>query len=168
MEVEMDDVSRILALAAILGTGLVGGVFFAFSSFVMRALGRLPADRGHEAMNSINVVVLNWHFLGAFLGTAGVSLAAVVVAVLGWGEAGATFHLAGGALYFVGTFLVTGLGNVPLNNALAAARPEDPEAEEVWKHYLRRWTALNHVRTAAALLATVLFSVGLVQAGAAG
>jgi len=84
----MDDLSRILALAGVLGTGVVGGVFFAFSSFVMRALGRLPAADGLAAMQSINVVVINPHFLGAFLGTAGISLAAIVVAGLRWGEAG--------------------------------------------------------------------------------
>ncbi|MFQ5505661.1 MAG: DUF1772 domain-containing protein, partial [Planctomycetota bacterium] len=119
----MDDLSRILV--AILGTGIIGGVFFAFSSFVMRALGRLPAAQGLAAMQSINVVVINPHFLGAFLGTAGISLAAIVVAGLRWGKAGAALDATAGVLYFVGTFLVTVLGNVPLNNALEKVQPSD-------------------------------------------
>jgi uncharacterized membrane protein len=33
---------RTLTLIAAVGAGLSGGVFFAFSTFVMKALGRLP------------------------------------------------------------------------------------------------------------------------------
>jgi uncharacterized membrane protein len=42
-----------VALAAALGAGLNGGVFFAFSGFVMPALQRLPAAQGIAAMQSI-------------------------------------------------------------------------------------------------------------------
>ena len=164
----MDDMSRILALAGVLGTGVIGGVFFAFSSFVMRALGRLPAGQGLAAMQSINVVVINPHFLGTFLGTAGVSLAAIVVAGLRWGEAGAGLYAAAGFLYLLGTFLVTGLGNVPLNNSLEKVDPGDANAVEAWNDYLRRWTSLNHLRTVAALLATLSFCLGLARQGLGG
>jgi hypothetical protein len=44
---------------------LVGGIFFTFSSFVMKALARLPSAEGIAAMQSINVVVLNPSFLGS-------------------------------------------------------------------------------------------------------
>ena len=81
----------------------------------------------------------------------------------GAGEAGAALHAAGGVLYFVGTFLVTVLGNVPLNNALERVQPSDANAAETWKDYLRRWTNWNHLRTAAALFATLSFSLGFVR-----
>ena len=48
----------------------MAGLFFAFSTFIMRALGGLPANGGLAAMQSINVVVINWRFLAVFLGTA--------------------------------------------------------------------------------------------------
>jgi len=54
-------------------------------------------------------------------------------------------------------FLVTGLANVPLNDQLAAAA--------VWAHYLDRWAQRNILRTAAALAAASLFTVGLTQSG---
>ena len=41
--------------AAVLGCGLVAGIFFAFSTFVMRALGRRPAGEGIAAMQAINI-----------------------------------------------------------------------------------------------------------------
>lgn len=49
----------VLALVAAVGSALIGGAFFAFSSFVMGALGKLPPAQGVAAMQSINVVVIN-------------------------------------------------------------------------------------------------------------
>lgn len=157
----MDTFAQLLALAGALGAGAIGGVFFAFSSFVMTALGRLPAEQGVAAMQSINVAVIRPSFLGAFLGTAVLSLGAVALAGTRWGEVEAGLFATAGALYFVGTFLVTIGGNVPLNNALEKLDPSGTHAAETWEHYLRTWTAWNHVRTAAALLATVFFCLGL-------
>jgi uncharacterized membrane protein len=45
-----------LTVAAAVGCGAVGGVFFAFSGFVMPALRRLPAAQGVAAMQSIYLV----------------------------------------------------------------------------------------------------------------
>ena len=56
----------ILIFFAVLGSGLVAGIFFAFSSFVMRALGRLPYQQGSAAMKAINVTVINPLFFLAF------------------------------------------------------------------------------------------------------
>jgi len=148
---------------ALLGSALVGGIFFAFSSFVMKALARLPFAEGIAAMQSINVVVLNRSFLGAFIGTAVLSLGVGGFAVAGWGRPPAAFFLGGATCYLLGTFLVTALGNVPLNDQLAAVSAADPAARGVWEHYLGHWTIWNHVRTAAAMAAAVLYTVGLMQ-----
>jgi len=75
------------------------------------------------------------------------------------------FFISGAVFYIVGTFLVTMFGNVPLNNQLAAVSATDPGAVKLWEHYLDRWTMWNHVRTVAALLATLLFSLGLMANG---
>ncbi len=48
-----------MILFCALGSALVAGVFFAFSTFVMKALGRLQPEQGIAAMQSINVTVLN-------------------------------------------------------------------------------------------------------------
>jgi uncharacterized membrane protein len=148
----------VIGTMALLGSALVGGVFFTFSSFVMKSLSRLPAAQGIAAMQSINVVVLNPSFLGAFIGTAVLSLGAVGLAIAGWDRPAAPFFLGGAIFYLAGTFLVTGLGNV-------AVSATDPSARAVWERYVRRWTALNHIRTAAAMLAALLYSLGLMQGG---
>jgi uncharacterized membrane protein len=162
----MSSLIPIVGVTALLGSALVAGVFFAFSSFVMKALARLPSPEGIAAMQSINVVVINPSFLGAFMGTALLSVGIVVLMLAGPGQSSTIFFLGGAMFYFVGTFLVTIFGNVPLNDQLAAVSPSDPDAANLWMHYLDRWTMWNHVRTIAAISATFLFAVGLIQNGA--
>ena len=153
----VDQAQSFLTFAAALGCGVIGGVFFAFSIFVMKALARRPPAQGIAAMQSINVVVLNPWFLGVFLGTAIACAALAIWALLAWEEPGAAFRLAGGIAYVAGTFGVTMACNVPRNHALASVDPESAAGAEVWADYLRSWTAWNHVRSLAAIVATALF-----------
>jgi len=150
------------AVLALLGSA-IGGVFFAFSSFVMKALANLSSSEGIAAMQSINVVVLNPSFLGTFTGSAVFSVVAAAFAIKEWVLPSAPFVLAGALLYLGGTFLVTAFGNVPLNNQLAAVSAADPEAAPLWASYLDRWTLLNNLRTVAAIAATLAFLAGLMQ-----
>ena len=150
-----------LTLFAALGCGLVAGVFFAFSAFVMKALARLPAGEGISAMQSINVVVLNPWFMTALFGTATACVLALISSLLRWHEPGSAYVLAGSVLYLVGSLLVTIVFNVPRNEALAAVAPTDPKGATLWAGYVASWTAWNHVRTAASLAAAASFSVAL-------
>ena len=150
-----------LILVAALGCGLVAGVFFAFSAFVMKALARLPSAAGISAMQSINIVVLNPWFLGAFFGTAAACLVALVISLFRWHEPGAVYLLAGSVLYLAGTLMVTIVCNVPRNEALASLAPADRDAASRWAQYVAGWTAWNHVRTAAALTAAGSFTAAL-------
>ena len=136
----MNQLIQVVGTIALLGSTLVGGIFFAFSSFIMKALAGVPAAEGIGAMQSINVVVINPSFLGAFFGTAVLSLVAGGLALAGRAHPSASFFLAGALFYLVGTILVTLLGNVPLNNQLATVSATDPGAREVWDRYLDRRT----------------------------
>lgn len=142
-----------LEIAAALGCGLVAGIFYAFSTFVMRALARLPAEQGVAAMQAINAAVLNPLFFLAFFGTAAICAGLAAWLLLAWPAAGAACGLAGSALYLAGTIGVTMRFNVPLNLAL------DAEGVGLWPRYCTVWTRWNHLRTAAALAASVLFVV---------
>ncbi len=159
----MDQLIPVIGTMALLGSALVGGIFFGFSSFIMKALAAVPSAEGIGAMQSINVVVINPSFMGAFFGTAILSLVAIWIALAGWGHPSAPFFLGGAVFYLVGTILVTMIGNVPLNDQLAAMSATDPGTREVWEHYLDRWTMWNHVRTAAAMVAALLYTLGLMQ-----
>ena len=157
----VDQLLFVVTLFAVLGCGLIAGVFFAFSAFVMKALARLPPGEGIAAMQSINVVVLNPWFLGVFLGTAAICVLALIASLLRWHQPGAVYLLVGAALYLLGSLLVTIMFNVPKNSALATVASTDPNAASLWAGYVASWTAWNHVRTAASLAAAASFSIAL-------
>ena len=148
-----------LIFLAALSCGLAAGIFYAFSSLVMRALGRIPSAAGIAAMQSINVSVINPWFMAAFLGPAVICCFLTLISLLRWNRQGAAFILAGSALYLVGTMVVTFAFNVPLNDALAIVDPASPEGARQWASYLTAWTNWNHLRAATALLAAASFSV---------
>ena len=151
----------LLTLLALLLCGLMAGVFFAFSSFVMRGLSRLPPTQGIAAMQSINLAALRPPFLAAFVGCAGACLVLAAVSLWSWHVPGAPYRFAGSVLYLVGTFGVTAAFNVPRNEALAAVRADSADSADQWGRYLASWTAWNHMRTVAALAAAALLAVTL-------
>jgi uncharacterized membrane protein len=150
-----------LTLVSALGCGLMAGVFFAFSVFVMQALGRLPPAQGIAAMQAINVAAITPLFMLALFGTAASCAVLAIAALSRWHEPGAVYMLAGSVLYLAGAVLVTIVFNVPRNDALAAVAPESAEGTRLWMGYLAGWTAWNHVRTVASLGATAAFLMAL-------
>jgi uncharacterized membrane protein len=155
----VNDSFFVLKLFAALGCGLIAGVFFAFSTFVMKALGQQLPAQGIATMQSINITVINPWFMTAFLGTAAVCAFFVIFSLFKWQQSTAVYWLVGSLLYLVGTFLVTMIRNVPLNNALAIAKPDSSEGANLWAKYLTNWTFWNHVRTIAALAAAAIFTL---------
>lgn len=150
-----------LKLFCALGCGLIAGVFFAFSTFVMKALAQQPSAQGIAAMQSINITVINAWFMMAFLGTAAACIFLAVSSLLKWHQPGAAYLLLGSLLYLIGTVMVTMVFNVPLNDALARVDPDSNDGTTLWASYLTNWTFWNHVRTAAALAAAASLTIAL-------
>jgi uncharacterized membrane protein len=144
-----------------LGSALIAGVFFAFSTFVMQALASRPPAEGIAAMQAINVVVVQSPFIAVFVGTAATAAFLALMAILKMEDQRAIWWLAGAVLYVGGTFILTIMRNVPLNDALAACDPASVQGSDVWKRYLTDWTWWNHVRTAASLAATGAYIMAL-------
>lgn len=154
-----------LAVAASIGCGLMAGLFFSFSHFIMQALGSRPAAEGMPAMQAINVKILTPWFLLLFLGT-GVLCVALIIRLLTSAPPSGTFWLLlGCGCYLVGCLLITMVFNVPLNNRLAAADPHSAEGQALWQHYLGVWTAWNHVRSVLTAGGLGAFIVGLAKSG---
>ena len=149
----MDGVLTALTMITALGCGLSAGALFAFSSFVMPALARLPAPQGIAAMQSINVQAVTPVFMTALFGTAVACIALCIWALADWDDSYGPWLLAGGVLYLAGTAGLTMAYHVPRNNALAKADPMSAEGADLWRSYSREWTAGNHVRVAAGLAA---------------
>lgn len=150
-----------LKLFAALGCGLIAGVFFAFSTFVMSALARLQPAQGIAAMQSINITVINPLFMVALFGTAAACIFLAISSLLKWHQPGAAYLLLGSLLYLIGTVLVTIVFNVPLNEALAKVKPDSTDGASLWANYLANWTIWNHVRTVAALAAAASLTIAL-------
>ena len=150
------DLQQILALAGMLGSALMAGTFFAFSTFIMPALGQLAPAEGMRAMQRINVTVFHPLFMGTFFGTALVSVAALA---LPWitGADQPAWSWTGPALYLIGVFGVTAAGNVPLNERLKVADASQDAGRALWASCQTPWTRWNHLRTLASLSALAAF-----------
>jgi uncharacterized membrane protein len=157
----MDGALFALTLATALGCGLSAGALFAFSSFVMRALARLPSPQGIAAMQSINVMAVTPVFMTALFGTAAACAALAAWALADWHDSFGPYLLAGSALYLATVPGLTIAYHVPRNDALARVDPGSPEGAELWSRYLAEWTRWNHVRVAGGLAAAVAFIVAL-------
>jgi uncharacterized membrane protein len=148
-----------------LGAGLAAGIFFAFSSFVMSALGSVSPRAGIAVMNAINVTVINAGFMLVFLGSGALSIALGLASFRWWGTLDGALLLAASLVYLLGCLGVTFARNVPLNDALAAVGT-DPETSGLWARYLVEWTRWNHLRTVSCLGAAALFLAVLVRRAA--
>lgn len=148
-------VTFLLWIAA-LGSGLMTGVYFAFSGFIMKAFSKIETSHAIAAMNAINETVLRSSFLLLFFGSSIISVLLVIVAINDWGESRAILALSAGLVYFFGMFICTIAFNVPLNNSLAKIEYGSGNAQQVWLHYLSNWTSWNHLRTVSSLITCVL------------
>ena len=145
-----------LLWTAALSSGLIAGIYFAFSAFIMQAFGKIDAAHSIAAMNSINKTILRSLFMPLFFGSSIISVLLIVVAFAEWGEAGTGLTLIAGAVYFFGMFVCTVLFNVPLNNSLAKLDDTSDSAYRVWSHYLKTWTNWNHLRTVSSLVTCII------------
>ncbi len=157
----MDTVIPVYLGVCAVGCGVMAGVYFTFSAFVMRSLARLDPAAGIAAMQSINDVILRSAFLPLFFATTLAAAGAVILGLTAPDRAGAGWMMGGGALYVAGMFVCTVVFNVPLNERLKAVDPASAHGAEIWALYLRRWVPWNHVRTVASTAATILFIMAL-------
>jgi len=155
----MSELITIIIVASISGAGLVTGLLFAFSNFVMIALADLPSDKGMFAMQRINETIINPIFLVFFLGTPVLCSVIAVNSGLKINEPGGLFLLVGSLAYLIGPFGITVLFNVPLNNLLARADVSD--SNEIWPMYQKKWQRWNHIRTYIGLASVVFMAMGL-------
>ncbi len=150
--------------AAAIASGLVGGVLFAFSSFVMPGLRRIPPAQGIAAMQSINRQATTFAFMTLVGGTALLAVGLGVQSLLQRGQPAAGW-VGAGSISVVVALAITGGYNVPRNDRLATFDATNPEAARYWSTYLTEWIMANHVRTAFCVLAAVCYTVAVRRIG---
>jgi len=147
----------LLLVAAAIGSGLISGIFFAFSTFIMTALARIPPEQGIAAMNSINVTIVRSPFMFLFIPVAILCFAIAIMAFMDWRGSASISMIGGAATYIVASFTSTIVFNVPLNDALAKVSGSGSETIALWNRYVTDWTWWNHVRTVASLASAIAF-----------
>lgn len=150
-----NDLIRAACVAGAVGSGLVSGLMFAFSTSVMPGLARRPPAEGLAAMQSMNSAILNPVFGVVFGGTSLVCLGLLVSAPFTTEHPGAGWRALGALLFLVGAFLVTMVVNVPLNEALDKVDPAALDAPGEWERFQSRWVPWNHLRAVASTGAAV-------------
>lgn len=151
-----------LAVAAIAGAGMVTGLLFAFSNFIMRALAELPPEHGMLAMQQVNEKIINPLFILFFMGTPLLCLVIAIHSLFNLDNPNAVLLLTGCTGYLIGPLGITVCCNVPLNNKLAEVKPA--QGPTVWSNYQVRWQRWNHIRTYIGLISIILMCLGLARA----
>ena len=146
----------LVLIVATLAAGLMAGVYFAFSAFIMRAFDRLGAAAAADAMNAVNDIILRSGFMILFFGSTLLYAGLALLALFGADIVGRGWLLAAASIYVIGMFACTAAFNVPLNNRLAAAAGDDADKAVTWPLYFRRWSRWNHLRAVCSLAACAI------------
>ncbi|MER5817218.1 anthrone oxygenase family protein [Streptomyces californicus] len=149
--------SLLLALATIVN-GLYAGFMLAFLIAVMPGLAELTDRQFTAAMRRFNEKVPGPAFLVLFLGVVALPAAAFFTG-LGEHDAVSGPAVLAALVCAVIGHAITVVGNIPLNNALAASEGGDDSAARA--AFEPRWSTLHQVRTAFSLVACALLVVAL-------
>lgn len=148
-------ITLLICLAAI-SAGLMAGVYFAFSGFIMRSFDELGAKQATNAMNTINGVILRSWFMVLFFGSTLLFATLSFIALFNAELPGRWLLFAIGLIYVLGMFVCTAMFNVPLNNRLADVPIDESGVSYNWAHYTQKWTRWNHLRGVCSLVSLVL------------
>lgn len=149
-------------VAMSLATGLVAGVFLAFSDFVMKSLFAAQPAAGTEAMQIINRKVFPTLFMVLLIGCIPVTAGVAGYAYFFMSGPGVGYLIIAGVLYFFGVFIASMVGNIPMNQKLEAMPQGGDQAQAYWPAYVRGWVRWNHVRTVSASAASVCYVIAAV------
>ncbi|MEL6876184.1 MAG: anthrone oxygenase family protein [Pseudomonadota bacterium] len=155
--------SHLWSVYICLGLGLwcafEGGVFKAFSEFVMKGLLRAAPASGIESMQQINKTVIRTEFVASLFAITAFSAAFATYGIIALDGTVSLILISAALIYIGSVFLMTIFGNVPMNNRLAALDHRSAEAHDYWAVYGEKWTRLNHFRTGGSFLAAGLYLI---------
>jgi uncharacterized membrane protein len=154
-------IAPIVTVVAIVGAGLMAGIYYTFSTFTMAGLRRLPPEQGAAAMQAVNIEAVRPALMSVFFGTALAGIVLYALAIVEFDGLRSVLSIAGATLY-ISSIVITAVFNVPLNDRLAAVDPTSSRGLSTWSEYQRRWTRGNHVRMAVSVAAAVVLVASLV------
>lgn len=136
-------------------SGLMAGLFYAYSCSVNKGLKSLNDQEYLSAMQSINKAILNPWFFMSFMGL--LLVYPVSTYVLYKSDGGFSFYLMAVAsvIYFIGVFGITVVGNVPLNNQLEnfnISESSNGQIAAMRETFEGSWNFFHSLRTSASLI----------------
>ena len=139
---------RLALVAATLLAGLSAGFFFTYQISVTRALAEVDDAAYVATFQAVNETVSNPWFGMVFFGS--VPVIVVALAATWSSDTRARYLVVAALLLHVALLVVTGTGNVPLNDALAGYTPPftAQEAEGARADFEAAWNDLNLIRAA--------------------
>lgn len=146
---------------AILSRGIVSGIFFAFSDFIMKSLASISETGAINAMTEINRRVYRSIFIIGIWAVALLGALLIYAGAFHTEPAVSIWLIAGGSIYIIGVVAASFLFNIPMNHKLESLGSNDPKSSNYWKHYLTTWTRWNHIRSGSATISTACYFVAL-------
>lgn len=149
-------------------SAVVAGNFSAFSEFIMSALKKTEPAGGIEAMQNINREVIKTQFVAGIFSIAVLAAGFGIYSLLAFEGAALASLILAPLVYLPSVFVMTMLGNVPMNNTLARLLPSSLDARIYWENYTRLWTRLNHARSIGSVLTSGLYlfaAITLIDSG---
>jgi uncharacterized membrane protein len=129
--------STVVLVAALVAAGLIAGLFYAYACSVMPGLARGDDRTFVEGMRGINIAIVNPVFLLTFLGAP--LLAGVAVFL----NPGPRPWVIAGFVLLVAMVVITGVVNIPLNNALDSGGDDYAAVRAAFETTWVRWNVLR-------------------------
>jgi uncharacterized membrane protein len=156
---------NITLLGATTFVGLMAGLFYSYSCSVTIGLSKLPDEQYIAAMQSINRSIQNPVFFISFFGAL---ILPPLTTYLNYPYISSNCFwllLSAAILYLGGSFLVTVIGNIPLNNTLESFNLSGASKEAISLQRLSfepKWNALNIVRTISSITSFILILIACI------
>ena len=154
----------LIIIVAILSTGLMAGIFFTWTNAVKPGIGTLDDMTYMKAFQAMNRLILNPLFYIVFI------LPVLTISISTYMSFGSTklyvfeLFLLSTLLYVLGVFLITIIGNIPLNELLENTDLEKislTELSDLRGKIENKWNNFNLIRTVSSFISFLLLVICL-------
>ena len=154
----------LIIIVATLSTGLMAGIFFTWTNAVKPGIGTLDDMTYMKAFQAMNRLILNRLFYIVFI------LPVLTISISTYMSFGSTklyvfeLFLLSTLLYMLGVFLITILGNIPLNELLENTDLEKislTELSDLRGKIENKWNNFNLIRTVSSFISFLLLVICL-------
>ena len=154
----------LILIVAIISTGLMAGIFFTWTNAVKPGIGTLDDMTYMKAFQAMNRLILNPLFYIVFI------LPVLTISISTYMSFGSTklyvfeLFLLSTLLYVLGVFLITILGNIPLNELLENTDLEKislTELSDLRGKIENKWNNFNLIRTVSSFISFLLLVICL-------